>query len=313
MKKIKVLCVMLAVFSILYCSIPAYAVNSADEPDVEQFVVESKDTITGETYYETFDTSVTAQAMSEGITTVSTDAYIPEGMEVYELDDGIEPLSVIGDDTRHRATGTTGFPYSAVCYIRSFFDKDGNGSIDEVVPGTAFLEGPSAVVTAGHMIYDEELGGWCSYVYVTPGRNGTTAPFGVARSTTIHKSANFYDDVTDFNYDWAVVELDTPIGNQTGWFGKSWTSASLNNTTVTVIGFPNDKENGTMWWGVGSITKSLNYTIQHNCDTAKGNSGSPILNSGYQAVGINTGGGTTYNRGTRMTEWLYNYLVGFQS
>jgi glutamyl endopeptidase len=107
-----------------------------------------------------------------------------------------------------------------------------------------------------------------------------------------------------------------------------WTSGSLNGTNITVTGYPgdiatsiNDKNDpnvqgkGTyMWYCNGTITNSLPARLEYNADTWGGNSGGPVYNNSNQALAINTYGiGSSTNGGTRITEWLYNFLVQFQS
>ena len=79
------------------------------------------------------------------------------------------------------------------------------------------------------------------------------------------------------------------------------------NSNVEVIGYPGDKDFGTMWGGTGKITSTTNR-IEHTVDTFEGQSGSPILNSSNQVLGVHRGGTTSIGYGVKMTTNLYNYL-----
>lgn len=292
-------------------SLTTFNVSAAtvkDDYKVEKFEVVSLDTNTGEESTEIFDTSVTAKAMSAGKTIVSSPAY--EGT----VSIGVMPNSIIGTDGRYKISNPNVWPYRATCRIVSYFDENRDGIVDTAYSGTGFLEGPSAVVTAGHVIYNSSLKMWCKYAEVTFAQNGSSKPYGTIRSTTIHTSVAWMES-GDTNQDWSVIEIASPIGNTVGWYGKLWTSASLNGTSVSVSGYSGDKtgtQANTLWRSVGSITASLSARLAHNCDTTGGVSGAAILNSSNQALAIHTSGNSTSNYGTRITEWLYNYLENFR-
>lgn len=210
----------------------------------------------------------------------------------------------------------------------SYWDKNDDGVIDSGINvGTGFLEGPSAVVTAGHCISDVSINKWCEYAIVTLAQNGPAdKPYGTLRSTVIHTSVAWTES-GDWNQDWAVIELAEDIGYTTGWLGKMWSAGSLNGTAITVTGYPNDiatslsDKNNTnvygkgmyMWYCNGSITNSLSARLEYNADAVGGQSGAPVYKEGGVVVAIHTYSiGTSVSGGTRITEWLYNYLVQYQ-
>ncbi|MBQ8823740.1 MAG: trypsin-like peptidase domain-containing protein [Ruminococcus sp.] len=280
--------------------------NSNMENHVEQFIVASKDTNSGEITYKNFDTKLTTNARNNKVNELSTPAY--QGSISQEEE--ISPNNVIGNDDRYRITHTTDFPYRTICRIVTYWDKDNDGVIDNTMGiGTGFLEGPNAVVTAGHVIYDKNLNMWCEYAIITPAQDGAgSAPYGNTRSTIIHTSTAWIESGSA-DQDWGLIETQSDIGNQVGWLGKFWTSGSLDGTSVHVTGYPGDKPQ-TMWRGNGSITKSESARLFYNCDTMGAESGAPVLNSSNQALAIHANGGS-YNSGTRITEWLFNFLEQF--
>lgn len=236
------------------------------------------------------------------------------------------PNNIIGEDDRTRVTNPQGaFPYRAICRIVSYWDLDNDGVAEKTSLGTGFLEGPSAVVTAGHCIYDTKRKLWCKYAKVIAAQNGDSTPYGVVLSTTIHTSVAWMESGSA-DQDWAVVEIESAVGNKTGWLGKKWTSGSLNNTQIRLTGYPgdiatslSDKGDATvsdkgryMWTSSGKITNSLSARLEYDADSAAGMSGSPVYNASNQALAIHTYGSSSSNGGTRITEWLYNFLEQFR-
>ena len=93
--------------------------------------------------------------------TVRTRAAHTEVMEV-----------VIGPDDRTQVGNTNEFPWRA---IASLLITAANGS---QWIGTGWFVGPRILMTAGHVVYMADQGGWCSQITVIPGRNGADEPFG---------------------------------------------------------------------------------------------------------------------------------------
>ena len=92
------------------------------------------------------------------------------------------------------------------------------------------------------------------------------------------------------NYDYAIVTLDKPIGNTTGWFDfKIISDEELKNSNIVLISRPGDKPKDTLWKSRGSIGHIRPKEFKHNADTIEGSSGGPILLEGnpYEIVAIN--------------------------
>ena len=306
---------------------------------VETFTVVSKNTITGEVSSRECDTSITTAVLNKGITTVSTPSYsgnLPSIDNIDTINDNISPQYIIGSDNRQRISNPRNFhPSRAICRIVSYWDKNNDGVIDDTITeGTGFLEGPSAVVTAGHCIYDAVEKTWCEYAEVTFAQDGpNSAPYGVISSTTIHTSVAWTQS-GDWNQDWAIVEIEEEIGYSIGWFGQLWTNGSLDNTQISLTGYPadiatsiNDKNDNTvqhkgkyMWTCTGKITDSLSARLEYDADNTGGMSGGPVYNSENRVLAINayeveyTSGSTTWriNGGTRITEWLYTLIAEYR-
>lgn len=281
------LVVMLSVLS----SITVLASETETELEPRQDI--SKNLTTGEITVN--ETVTTFNKNSSGV----MDAFIPEGMPV-------EPTTreIIGPDNRVRITDTTAYPNSAICYMEMKFPND-----DDLYVGTAWMYGKSVAMTAGHCVYDADLGGWADWVRIYPGSNGGTSPYGVYYASVLHTDTKYVES-EDSNYDWGLLEFSSDIGSSTGYFGASWTTSSLVGTGIVVRGYPVEKS-AQMWSMSGSIAASGTFKLSYYIDTTGGQSGSPVYkNDGnYRCVGIHTNYHSFgYNQAERIDESLFDIM-----
>jgi V8-like Glu-specific endopeptidase len=221
--------------------------------------------------------------------TVRTRAAHDEVMEV-----------IIGTDDRTQVGNTNEYPWRA---IASLLITAANGS---QWIGTGWFVGPRILMTAGHVVYMADQGGWCSQITVIPGRNGADEPFGRV-TTSQFKSVSGWstDGNSDFDYGAIILPADQRLGDTVGWFG--WQARSdddLNGQTVNISGYPGDKPVGTQWFHSNSIKSIASNTFKYDVDTAGGQSGAPVwmfVGTDRTAVGIHTNGDLTGNSATRVT------------
>lgn len=317
MRRIMAIFLIMTIFclSVSHASAEGTLSKNVDNFEIETFTVASLNTQNGTVSYKNYDTSITTAAKKAGITQLATPASVgidAENDTFIEEDNTISPRNIIGTDNRVRINNPqTTLPYKAICQVVSYWDTDNDGNIDETTSvASGYMAGPSIVVTNGHVIYDDEKKIWCEYAKVIPARNGYEKPFGVIESTTIHTDVVWMEH-GDFNHDWAIIELETPVGKQTGWLSQVWTSGSLDSTSVNLTGYPGDKDD-TMWLAPGSIVNTFDAWVEHSCDMVAGSSGSPIYNNNNQVVAINSADSEdNYNGAVRITEWLYNCINEF--
>ncbi|KAG2491201.1 hypothetical protein HYH03_010411 [Edaphochlamys debaryana] len=207
---------------------------------------------------------------------------------------------------------------------------------------TAFLVGPCHVATVAHCVYDPSRGIWWPGLEFSAGRNGPSAwdPFGRVswRATEVPdgwKRSGGGDEA----YDFALVVLTEPLGRRLGWMrlpgpaaagggagGADGRGAAERVTEgaagacsgaalealaaaspwvpVGVAGYPDDRDNGTLWSqacslrmggaveAVGGAAAGADggggpggekqepwprpQLLRHGCATRGGNSGSPL-------------------------------------
>ena len=94
----------------------------------------------------------------------------------------IDSNSVSSDD-RIQITNVTTYPYCAIVQVKAYYYDAGVS-----ISGTGAMVGEKAVLTAGHIIYDQKYG-WASFVEVVPG--GTGSGYDTFNSVTLLRPAIF--------------------------------------------------------------------------------------------------------------------------
>lgn len=241
----------------------------------------------------------------------SSAGYTPNNllMQAIKPKEGIEPKGIVGTDDRVMVTNTSVGPW---CNTVKLLITAANGGS---YVGSGFMIGPNSVATAGHCVYNSSSGGWASSITVIPALNGTTQPFGSASSYYLECGGDWYN-YTDNQDDWGIIRINANLGNSTGWLGLRWQSSSYNGTTVNAVGYPSS--DGThMYYGSGTVNSSSSRTLSGDWDLTGGQSGGPVekyySDTGYTALGINRGGGSTYSDCLRIDEWIYNKLMSYRS
>ncbi len=170
----------------------------------------------------------------------------------------------------------------------------------ETVKGSGFMIGPNAVATAGHVVYQRQNIGkfFVGNATIIPAHNSSSnsRPYGVAHATYFYCGSGWANN-EDHSDDWGIIELDSNIGNKTGWLGLRWQSASYVNTSTFVNGYP-AKVNGKTNVGrdqcfrhgrINTSTKA-NMLESTNMYASHGDSGGPCYiysnDTGYTAIGI---------------------------
>lgn len=198
--------------------------------------------------------------------------------------------AIIGKDDQYKVNNTTVAPYRSVVHLQMKY-----GSSYYV--GSGVLIAPNLVLTVAHNVYDQKKGVWADSVEVTPARNGGTRPYGTYSSTTFYILRRYKTEgnVTPSSADMAVLKLNSNVSGA-GYLSVS-TSLSKNER-IQIPGYPayTYSKAGSMYTSYGNVEGLHASLIGHKVDTEGGNSGSPILNSRNQVVGVHSAGRYTYGR-----------------
>ena len=221
--------------------------------------------------------------------------------------------TIIGADTLTRVSPTTSYPARATVLITF---SDGRC--------TGWLINANTVVTAGHCIHPGGSGGAfypTSSYRVSPGYNGTSAPYGscTARWTV---TTNGWAANGDDRYDYGAIRQNCQIGRTTGWYGFFWTATTLTGLPTVINGYPGDKPL-TQWRSTDLVRLTQAQRLFYQNDTTGGMSGSPVYYNrsgcGVCAMAVHTYGlygsppFSTNNHGTRITRAVYDNLVAWQN
>jgi V8-like Glu-specific endopeptidase len=173
------------------------------------------------------------------------------------------------------------YPYSAIVYVEAIFPDGAE------VSGSGVMVGMNDVLTASHLLYSVENGGYAVSVTVSPGYNNGIQPFGEYAAGTwasyqIDLDGNNLLTPQDAQYDVGIIGLNTQLGNLTGWFGinPNGTSGSYNLTGYPGIYYgPGGAQ---MTNDIGTVTLNLSYSLFNyvSIESNPGNSGGPLWYQG---------------------------------
>jgi V8-like Glu-specific endopeptidase len=200
------------------------------------------------------------------------------------------------------------YPWSTVAKVIATF-PDGL-----VAEGSGAMVGPYQALTAAHVVYDDLHGGWATDVLVLPGYDLGRAPFGSYTAEEIRAFAGFVDD-RDYDYDFALLELDADAGDLTGWLGLAARSDfELLDGLQNTAGYPGDLEDGEGMWYAADYAATVDATaiyLNGMLDAARGQSGSAVWMREGDArfvVGVVSTETRSYNVAARITDEVFDTL-----
>jgi V8-like Glu-specific endopeptidase len=102
--------------------------------------------------------------------------------------------------------------------------------------GSAALIGPNLILTAGHCVFYN--GGWSTNVafYPSYGQRAATDPLYKVNYTALG-CWTAWNQNFNFEYDYGLIWVDTPLGNSLGWIGTCW-NVGTSGRTWDAIGYP---------------------------------------------------------------------------
>lgn len=310
MKKITVLfTIFIILTSIILVQFTFAKTNISEKTSVnesEKMYIYERNLITKETTRREIDSYNNLSRTLSNISNVSMEPYIPEGIEeVSENNNPISPRAIVGEDNRTLAN-TSQFPFSCIGYLSI---NNGAGR------GTAFMVDDNIAITAAHCVVGQD------YIQFYPGSTVDSHPYGEAWVTRyIWAGGEDYTGGVDFEDDWAILVLDTDVGDNSGWLGVSNMAEYPNGPSgwvgllANVSGYPQDK-GWDQWHAVGNILTATDKVLTIDTDTWMCNSGSPTYkyNGGHYAYGILVGeynsSTNPYNFVTRFNDRVYSAIM----
>lgn len=223
------------------------------------------------------------------------------------------PEAVIGPDNRILVRNTTDWPWRVQGKLTMDF-PNGRSYI-----GSGTLINKHHVLTAGHCVFDESLGGWATSITFTPAQNDTARPFGVAVASRL-VSVKGWTEEHKPEWDMGMLILDRDIGDSTGWFGIiTGPDDILKDYYVNVTGYPGDiprdGREGRLQYTMRDAIKTVSSEVLgYHIDTYGGQSGSGVWSrwdgyDGYHCAGIHVRGSSRENQATRISQVKFDRIV----
>ena len=217
------------------------------------------------------------------------------------------------EDGRRQVERAHQWPYSAHCHLDLYF----SGLNEKLYAASGVMIGPRHVLTCAHNVHCiRERAPWTVKVNCYPALNNEYSNFGQISVIRIYVSPAWIAQEPDENHDLALLVLDKPIGDQTGYYGLAvLNDATLPQHPIEVTGYPGDKGCGKMYTMEGVPTEITPTRITYRIDTSPGQSGGAVwtsLDGQPYVVGIHTRGHIMGNSGVRLSlqqlSWLHENM-----
>ena len=224
----------------------------------------------------------------------------PASVEPFAPDD-LEKI-ILGSDDRVKVKKPKEYPYSAIAYMVV------KGSCKCNWTCTGFMVTKNTLLTAAHCMVCTKHGKWAKNITFYFGyKSKKNYRYRYKSRWQAWAGTTFPEHRYASSDDWAVVKLDKNVGDKTGWFGMRFcTDSELLGNSFCIAGFSGEAKLRYVW---GTVTDVWEKQIGYDIDTLPGDSGSPVFDDNYYAVGIETNSSDTANFGQRLRDEIRQVMV----
>ncbi|MCL2754671.1 MAG: trypsin-like serine protease, partial [Oscillospiraceae bacterium] len=217
-----------------------------------------------------------------------------------------EAHAIFGEDSRVEANSVNTFPNSASAFVTAAF-PNGKSYI-----GSGVFVGATSVLTAAHVIYSHDDGGWATAVTVTPG--GVDSSYSSIPGISL-AIATGWSESRDFDYDYGMIRIAQNPGIT--WFGlRPFADNELAGQSIIRYAFDGDKPRGTLWIDRNSAIVGVTpRSLHHHAASYRGSSGGaivladhPTLLAGIHVASSSIDGVPVYNRAVRVTLEIMDFV-----
>lgn len=201
----------------------------------------------------------------------------------------------IGNDRRGTIGSDDRLPMLSNSYPWSTVGRIVGKSNSQTYTCTGTLIDEDIVLTNAHCVVNPKTGQAASQVKFLP--NVVDGKYKDSANAVQYLAGTHFNDENAEANDWAVIKIDKPLGRKYGYLGwKSVPSSTLirNQKKYFFVGYSGDypQANTEKFWGLTagqgwtagfqagcSIVNEQSNILLHDCDTAGGSSGGPIIAS----------------------------------
>jgi V8-like Glu-specific endopeptidase len=169
--------------------------------------------------------------------------------------------------------------YPFIGFVRAFFSS---AKPDVYAVGTGTLIGPRVVLTAGHVVFDRQYGGYPWRIDVTLGGAQRFTTQGVqVRTTTQWVETDSYSNSPISAFDYGVIALANPVDNLVRPLTSIETTPSevLRTLSVNVAGYPITPAStlGSLYGAITPLSSFNDFRLFYPVLTRSGMSGGPVF------------------------------------
>jgi hypothetical protein len=191
-------------------------------------------------------------------------------------------------------TNASTFPFSAAVHIESTFPNR------QTYFGSGAMVDGTHVLTAGHMVFDESLGGWATQITLYAGMTGRNSSVAIASGTWERTFTSYVNDNVSAwqrnhdnrhvagDGDIGMITSSTDISSRTGYFAYGYDDGTnFAGSILNTLGYPAQNYPGVnQYLQAGTISGTIDgtsgsfsslYFSQSNIHMEHGQSGSPVF------------------------------------